>query len=511
MPTRDIEAALARLHAPRPNFDGFAAQARVFAKHYRAVIDASRAANARKPGMGPANKLAKLLGDAEAPLLRHALCDAYEHAGPEGAELRLEHALRAAAASPAWDPSLVAWSYNAVADSLAALDRKDDAKAVIRASWAYDPFYSGLRETAAKLGLSPPATPIFAGKPASLRLAGMSLLLADFRSEKRRAIAMAVSLLWSGDNAAAAAMATLADKPTKDTGAWGPDVLAYATRLAKKAPGSATPLPAGSPTARAKAVDAAANAGDVATLRALALDPYPDVLLDAWVGLAQVGDGAEVRSLLEEMVAASTVGRAKTDQHRDLERALSAMPRPTKGKAAAKPKAGAPPAENEAIALVVRAIAKIEAGTGHSLPTGRVKLSKASLALAPPSLVQWLEHGGLEETKPTSVASLAKRAHGKLFAKLPPALARSLALPLDLPELCNDTLEVLLLDPAFADAHGETPVLALDVSDGPAAWLTTPSFGAWLAHDVGVKAGTPPPSALREASERTLGGQTLRV
>lgn len=513
MPTSDIEAALTRLHAPRPNFDAFAAQARVFAKHFRAFVEASRAANGRNPGMAPADALAKLLGDAEAPLLRHAVCDAYENAGPAGAELRLVHALRAASESPAWDPSLVAWSYNGLAQALVALDRKDDARAVIRASWAYDPFYPTLRETAATLGLAPPATPSFAGSPDSLRLAGLAVLFGDLRSEKRRSIAMAVSLAWSGDNAAAAAMATLADKPTKDTGTWGPDVLAHATRLAKKMPGAAKPLPAGSPTARLKAVEAALKAGDVAALRALALDPYPDVLLEAWAGLALVGEGEQVRGLLEEMIAASTVGRTKTEGCRNLERALAAMPRASRAKATPTAKgSGTPPeAQNEAVALVVRALAKIEAGAEHSLPRDRVKVSKRSLALAPPSLIRWLEAGGLEETTPTSVESLAKRAHGKLFANLPTALAKSLALPLEIPELCNDTLEILLLDPTYADAHGETPVLALDVSDGPAAWLTAPSFGAWLAEDVGAKGGARTPSALRDASARTLGAPDLRL
>lgn len=511
MPNDPIAAALTRLHAPKPHFEGFAAQNRVLTKHFRAFRENVGKANARKPGLAPADKLAALLGDAEAPMLRHMVCDAYERAGPAGAEARLEHALRAASESPPWDPSLVAWSYNGLALALAALDRKDEARSVIRALWAYDPFYPNARETGAGLRESPPRELRFAGVPDPLRLAAVGVLYDELRSERRRSIAMGVSLLWSGDHAAAAAMASLASKPTKDTGTWGPDVLAYAAQRAKKKPGAATPLPEGSSTARLKTIGAAVAAGDVATLQALALDPSTPVLLEAWAALAQVGAGERVRGLLEEMIAASTAGRTTTEGCRDLKEALAAMPRATirAPKAPGRQKLTTANGANEALELTSQAIAAIEKGSAHALPRGPEKLSKPGPL--PPSLARWLAFGGLDETKPSTVKQLAQRAHGKWFAKLPPALAKARALPLCLPELVNDTLEVLLLDPAYADAHGETPVLALDVSDGPAAWITAESFGAWLAHDVGVPKRPGARASLAEATVRVLGPTGLRL
>ncbi len=190
------------------------------------------------------------------------------------------------------------------------------------------------------------------------------------------------------------------------------------------------------------------------------------------MGLAKLGEGEVVRPLLEEMIDASKIGRSKTELCFELETALLTMPALPGAKRVNHPRATPPPAV-DAVGKAKQALAAANDGSPCSLPLEATKLRVARM---PPSLKAWLE------------------------ANLP-------ALPLDAPEVVNDTLEVLVL--AMADEGGETPVVALDVSDGPKIFVTAESFGAWVAADVGL--GAPMADALAAASRRVFGRSLPRL
>ena len=237
----------------------------------------------RKTAVGP------FLFDFGSSHFRHCTAECHEvlDAGEEG----LRHALDAAACSPAWDPVYVAWSIRGIAFWLRKLGRVDDARRVIGELWKANPFYPiGLKESA-ELGVKPPARLTPSGAANHLRLAGFHALLEDARTSHLRHIAMATSLMWSGDFAAAARMASLAGKGTKIEASWAADIAAFAAKEAKRSPGSATPLPDKTWAGRGVAVREAVSAGDLGVLRALALDPNTSVMLSAWVGLAKLGEG----------------------------------------------------------------------------------------------------------------------------------------------------------------------------------------------------------------------------
>lgn len=510
---RTVDQALDELFSPKPDYAALAAQNAFALKHYRAWTDAVTKASAKKPGPKPAAQLVKLLGDTPAVQLRHLVAEAHEEleAGEEGLQL----ALAAAACSPRWDPVFVAWSLRGVAFWLRRLGRMDEARAVLDRLWTADPWYFQGRAEAAAAGVKPPVPACPTGSADHLRLAGAQVLLEGFRPAHLRHIAMAVSLLWTKDFAAAARMANLAGKGTKYEGTWAADIAAFATTEAKRSTGNALPLPDAAWGARGVAVKDALKREDMPLLRALALDPSRRVMLAAWVALAKLGEGHEVRALLEELVAASTIGRAKTELCFELESALSQMPRTVAKAASAKAasrtseapkKAGGKrrtrPESPDAAALTALALASVERGAACSLSMETTKLGFRGV---PPSLATWVAGGGgLDETKPSKLGALAKRAHGGQFAKLPAALATSRALPLELPEVVADTLEVLALD--FADERGEAPVLALDVSDGAAVFVTASSFGAWIAANVGASPAAHDVDGIEQASARLFGG-----
>ena len=320
---------------------------------------------------------------------RHCTAECHEvlDAGEEG----LRHALDAAACSPAWDPVYVAWSIRGIAFWLRKLGRVDDARRVIGELWKANPFYPiGLKESA-ELGVKPPARLTPSGAANHLRLAGFHALLEDARTSHLRHIAMATSLMWSGDFAAAARMASLAGKGTKIEASWAADIAAFAAKEAKRSSGSATPLPDKTWAGRGVAVREAVSAGDLGLLRALALDPNTSVMLSAWVGLAKLGEGEVVRPLLEEMIAASKVGRSKTELCFVLETALLTMPALPGAKRVNHPRATPPPAV-DAVGKAEQALAAAKKGSPCSLPLEATKLRVARM---PPSLKAWLQGGGV--------------------------------------------------------------------------------------------------------------------
>lgn len=481
-----------------------AAHHRFLASRYRPWTNAITQASAKKPGPKPAALAAKLLGDTPATQLRHAVAELHEEIEVDG-ETGLSLALQAAACSPSWDPTFVAWSIRGVAFWLRRLGRLDEARSVIARLWKVSPLYVVGRAEAHALGVKPPALACPTGPADHLRLAGMQVLLGAFRPTHMRHITMAVSLLWTKDFAAAARMASLAGKGTKYEGTWAQELEAFAAKEAKRAPGAIQPVPQAVWGKRTTAVKEAIAHGDLPALRGLALDPSQHVMLDAWIGLAKLGEGEVVRGLLEEMIAASKTGSTRTEQCYDLEFALSEMPKkpstPGVGKKSSARKSGVD--ARTGVGLAELTLAKVKAGAACSVPIEKTKLS---LKGVPPSLAAWIAGGGgLNVTKAEPLGTLARQAHGNQFSKLPAALSKSRALALCEPELVGDTLEVLALD--FADEHGEAPVLALDVSDGPATWVTTSSFGEWIANDVGVGA----PGDTREATERVFGGEPPRL
>ena len=491
-----VEEALEKLRTPKADYDAAAAHVRFAFNRFGAWNRATPAAGAKKPDPKAVAKLVALVGDVPAPYFRHFMAECHE--GTLAGEDGLRHALEAAACSPAWDPVYVGWSIRGIAFWLRRLGRVDQARRVIGELWRANPFYPlGLKE-AAELGVKPPARPTPSGPVNHLRLAGFHALLEDVRSTHLRHIAMASSLLWSCDFAAAARMASLAGKGAKVEATWAADIAAFAAKQAKSSPGSAIPLPDKPPGGRGVAAREAIAKGDVALLRSLALDPNTSVMLQAWVGLAKLGESDVVRPLLEEMIAASKISGRKTELCFDLETALLEMAALPRAKRVNHPRAMPPPAL-DAVGKAEQALAAAKKGGPCSLPLEATKLRVARM---PPSLKAWLAGGGgLHEKKPKTVGELAKAAHGRAFRKLPEALAKLPALPLDAPEVANDTLEVLVL--AMADEGGETPVVALDVSDGPKIFVSAESFGAWVAADVGL--GAPMADAISAASRRVFG------
>jgi hypothetical protein len=492
-----VEKALETLRTPTSDYAAAAAHVRFAFNRWRTWDAATPAANAKKPDPKAVAKLVTLVGDVQAPYFRHFMAECHEaiDAGPNG----LRHALDAAACSPAWDPVYVAWSIRGIAFWLRKLGRTDEARRVIGELWRANPFYPlGLKE-AAELGVKRPALLQPSGPVDHLRLAGFHALLERVRSTHLRHIAMASSLLWSGDFAAAARMASLAGKGAKVEATWAADIAAFAAKEAKRSPGNATPLPDKAWAGRGAAVREAVAAKDVELLRALALDPNTSVMLEAWVGLAKLGESDLVRPLLEEMIAASKISGRKTELCFGLEDALLQMAALPGAKRVNHPRAIGYTYAVDAVGKAEQALAAAKNGSPCSLPLEQTKLRVARMS---PSLKAWLHGGGgLHEKKASTIGALAKAAHGPAFRKLPANVAALPALPLDEPDSVNDTLEVLVL--AMADQGGETPVVALDVSDGPKIFVTAESFGAWVAADVGL--GAPMADAISAASRRMFG------
>lgn len=486
----DRHASLARMHEPRPDFVSVSSLLALFQDSTAgAALTRAQTAAWRAPrgDTQHADRALALTGDAPAPFLRFLIGDFYEHVG--AFEASLAAITRAAAETPCWDPMLVAWAYNGLAGALGNLGRVDEAREVLGALWAYDPFYPNALDTAARVGAPPPEAVTPRGRASSLRLALANQLYGDNREPGFRATATAMSFVWEGQHVAAASMAELGARLPGPDPAWPRAIASYARAAAAHTPGTLPALPAGGVAARVKAVRAAQKAGEHAVLEVAAHDPELAVARAAWAALLEVGHRAdELGALIRELVAATTSPHGQPILAMEIGAVLQGAPLPA----------------IPAVDLVARAVAAIAQGALTSLPTEPC----ATTVAGPPSLAAWLRVGGLDEVAPSPVLTLARRAHGASFDAMPARLAACPALPLQIPETVNDRLELLLL--AHADDAGETPVLAFDVSEEPTVTVMAESFGAWLADEVGL--GTLRANeATKRAAKAALGKARLRM
>jgi hypothetical protein len=495
----DYQEALARMQRPRPDFVSVTSLLGLFERSSVELTKAQRAAWQAKPGdTGPADRVVELMEDAPAPYLRFLVGDFYEHVGAH--EAGLAAVTRAAAETPCWDPMLVAWAYNGVASALGKLGRDDEARAVLAELWAFDPFYPNALETAQAVGAALPTGVTPHGAASSLRLSLAHQLYEDNREPGFRATAMAMSLVWEGQHAAAASMAELGMTLPGPSPAWPRAIADHAREASRRSPGALAPLPVGPVSTRLRAVRAAHKARHVALLEAAAHDPDFEVARAAWTALFEhealdAGLRAgELRGLIRELAAATHGPRGHTFRAAQLRAVLDEAPLPPV----------------PAVELIERVIEEVRAGANVALPVARAEPAERAEASprVPPSLAAWLCFGGLDELEPSPVLTLVRRAHGALFDAMPPKLASCLALPLQLPETVNDRLELLLL--AHADDAGETPVIAFDVSEQPTVTVAAETFAAWLAEDVGL-GRLRPNDATKRAAKAALGKLALKL
>lgn len=484
----EYQEALKRMQQPRPDFVSVSSLLALFEGSPAELMSAQRAAWGAKPGDTKyADRVASLIGDAPAPFLRYLVGDFYEHVGAHEAGLAAN--TRAAAETPCWDPMLVAWGYNGIAGALGHLGRLDEARSVLSQLWSFDPFYPNALETAKAVGASLPTNPAPRGNASSLRLALAQQLYDDNRQPGFRATAMAMSFVWEGQHAAAASLAELGEKLPGPNPAWPRAIAAYARSKSMHEPGSLAPLPAGSVSARRKAVRAAHKTKDTPVLETAAHDPEFDVAREAWAALLDLGHREEeLSALIRELVAATRRPTGQSIRAMQIGEVLDDAPVPA----------------IPAIALIERVCRDISAGARVTLPA----VPQPTTARVPPSLAAWLRFGGLQETEPSPVIDLVRRAFGDRFDAMPKKLAACPALPLQLPETVSERLELLLL--AYADDDGETPVVAFDVSEDPIVVIAAEGFASWLAEDVGL-GRLRPNEATKRASKAVLGKAKLKL
>jgi tetratricopeptide (TPR) repeat protein len=318
------------MHEPRPDFVSVSSLLALFQDSTAtAALTRAQTAAWRAPrgDTQHADRALALTGDAPAPFLRYLIGDFYEHVG--AFEASLAAITRAAAETPCWDPMLVAWAYNGVAGALGHLGRFDEARDVLSALWAYDPFYPNALDTAARVGAPPPEAVTPRGRASSLRLALANQLYGDNREPGFRATAMAMSFVWEGQHLAAASMAELGARLPGPDPAWPRAIASYARAAAARTPGTLPALPAGGVAARVKAVRAAHKAGEHAVLEVAAHDPELAVARAAWAALLEVGHRAdELGALIHELVAATTSPRGQPILAMEIGAVLQGAPLP---------------------------------------------------------------------------------------------------------------------------------------------------------------------------------------
>lgn len=485
----DYREALERMHRPRPDFVSVSSLLALFEGRAAAQLTkAQRAAWQAKPGdTRHADRVVALIGETPAPFQRFLIGDFYEHVGAH--EAGLAALARAAAETPCWDPMLVAWAYNGIASALGHLGRVEEARSVLSELWTYDPFYPNALDTAASVGAPVPTNVVPRGSASSLRLSLAQQLYENNREAGFRATAMAMSFVWDGQHVAAASMAELGAKLPGPNPAWPRAIAEHARAASRDAPGTFAPLPAGSISARLKAVRSAHKNRDLAVLETAAHDPELDVARAAWAALLDVGHRAdELSALIRELVAVSRGPKGQSYRSAQIGEVLDEATLPA----------------ISAVSLVERVIEAVKAGALVALPLEPCDTTTA----VPPSLAAWLRFGGLDELEPSPVLDLVRRAHGDQFDALPAKLAVCPAIPLLLPETVNERLELLLL--AHADEVGETPVLAFDVSEDPTITVAAESFAHWLAEDVGL-GRLRPNDATKRAAKSVLGRAKLKL